>query len=259
MMIWRAMTALTAALALGACQTEPESPGDVQARSCAGGSDVCESQELPQLPLTARGQEPGWLLNMSQSTLTLDYQYGQKQFSAPTPEPESTANGARYLTRNDGQTLVFELTRDYCEDSMSGMPYPYTATVTLADEATLNGCAGDPRALLVGPEWVVEDINGQGIIDSSRITLNFTENGNVQGLASCNRYNGRYQLTGQGLRIEQLSQTRMACAPALMQQEQKVLETLANVTRFRLDKTGALHLEGGEGKALKAYKSGTVE
>lgn len=254
MMMWRAMTALTAALALGACQTEPEAPRNVQTYERAGNPVTRE----PQPPLTARGQEPGWLLNMEKSTLTLLYQYGQKQFSAPTPEPEPITNGARYLTRDNGKTLVLELTRDYCEDSMSGMPYPYTATVTLADE-TLNGCGGDPKALLVGSEWVVEDINGQGIIDSSRITLNFTENANVQGLAGCNRYTGTYQLTGAGLRIEQVTQTRMACVPALMQQEEKVLDTLTSVTRFRLDKTGALHLEGREGKTLKAYKSGKVE
>lgn len=258
MMMWRAMTALTVALALGACQTETDAPKDVQASGCAGKPVTCEPQEPPQPPLTAKGQEPGWLLDMGQSTLTLNYQYGQKQFSAPTPEPEPIVNGFRYLTRNNGKTLVLKLTRDYCEDSMSGMPYPYTATVTLAEE-TLHGCAGDSKALLVGPEWVVEDINGQGIIDSSRITLNFTENGNVQGLSGCNRYTGSYRLTGAGLRIEQVAQTRMACAPALMRQEEKMLDTLTSVTRFRLDKTGALRLEGREGKTLKAYKSGKVE
>lgn len=254
MMMWRAMTALTAALALGACQTAPDAPRKVQTYERAGNPVTRE----PQPPLTARGQEPGWLLDVGKSTLTLHYQYGQKQFSAPTPEPEPIDNGARYLTRNNGKTLVLELTRDYCEDSMSGLPYPYTATVTLAEE-TLNGCAGEPKALLVGAEWIVEDINGQGIIDSSRITLTFTENGRVQGLAGCNRYNGTYQLTGAGLRIEQVTQTRMACAPALMQQEEKMLDTLTSVTHFRLDNAGALRLEGREGKALKAYKSGKVE
>lgn len=108
---------------------------------------------------------------------------------------------------------------------------------------------------LVGPEWVVEDINNQGIIDSSRISLEFTDEGRVQGFAGCNRFNGSYELTEDGLRIGQLAQTRMACAAAIMEQEDQVLTTLQSVTSFRIDDTGALRLSGGSEYSLKAYEN----
>ena len=52
-----------------------------------------------------------------------------------------------------------------CRDSMTGMPYPETVTVETREQ-TLRGCGGAPIELLTGREWVVEDISGEGRIDS---------------------------------------------------------------------------------------------
>jgi hypothetical protein len=52
--------------------------------------------------------------------------------------------------------------------------------VTLGGE-TLGGCGGDPLDLLAGPEWVVEDIGGRGIIDASRVTLDVAQGGGWAG------------------------------------------------------------------------------
>ena len=67
---------------------------------------------------------------------------------------------------------------------MSGMPFPFSAEVIIAGRA-FRGCAGEPDTLLIGDEWVVEDIGG-GLIDRSRATLDFGVDGRLAGRASCN-------------------------------------------------------------------------
>jgi heat shock protein HslJ len=106
--------------------------------------------------------------------------------------------------------------------------------------------------LLTDREWVVEDLAGGGIIDRSRVTLNFDPEGRVSGRASCNRYTAGYEVRGERLGFTPAAATKMACAEALMNQERDFFRILGAVDRFRIDETGALILEGAEG-TMKAY------
>jgi heat shock protein HslJ len=121
-----------------------------------------------------------------------------------------------------------------CRDDMTGMPHPETVTITL-EGRQLRGCGGDPRDLLTGAEWVVQDIEGRGIVDSSRVTLNFAEDGGLSGTASCNRYATRFEISGEGVSIGQIAATQMMCPEALMTQERAVFAALAAVGRFDID------------------------
>jgi len=111
-----------------------------------------------------------------------------------------------------------------------------------------------PAALLQGAEWVVEDINRTGIIDRSRATINFGTDGRISGRASCNTYTGEYTLTGEGLTVAKTATTRMACAPALMRQEDLFLDVLRNLQRFTLSPDGALILQTGDGRTITARR-----
>jgi heat shock protein HslJ len=106
---------------------------------------------------------------------------------------------------------------------------------------------------LTGDEWIVEDINRQGIIDASRITLQFDESGRLHGRASCNQYTTTYELTEQ-IDIGQAITTRKACAPALMNQEQRFLTLLADVIQIDFDEKGALLLSTADGSTLTARR-----
>lgn len=254
----KALLTVSTLLILAGCQT-----GTPPGNSNADASDSTTQAEggkahpsgTPQLPLLAVGQEPGWILKLTEDDLDLSYQYGEKRFQAPSPGPEPMDQGYRYTASSaEGQELVLQVRDLYCTDSMSGMPYPYTATVTI-ENRVLEGCAGDPESLLTGTTWVVEDLNSQGIIDYSRITIEFTGNGRVQGSAGCNRYSGSYEITGEGIDISKLATTSMACAPALMYQEDRMLDVITNASRFGLSETGALMLISGPGKSLKAMPS----
>lgn len=109
--------------------------------------------------------------------------------------------------------------------------------------------------LLLG-EWQIEDINGEGIIDSSHLTITFDDKGQVYGSATCNRYSSSYELTAEGLSFGHSLATKMACPEALMNQEQKFLETFNEISQFDINENGALILKSHNGKTLRGYLLG---
>lgn len=192
-------------------------------------------------PYRASGNEPFWSVTLEHGMLSLN-----RLNEGELPAQPYVVGDTRGQISTQEHPVSLQVTDQLCHDSMSGMPYPQQVSVQV-DGATLQGCGGEPARLLQGGEWVVEDINGGGIIDRSRVTLNFWTDGRVSGRASCNSYMGQYQLTGEGLSIGQTATTRMACAPSLMEQEQRVLRNLENLQGFDFDETGALLLRSADG------------
>lgn len=112
------------------------------------------------------------------------------------------------------------------------------------------GCSGPGTAqgTLEGTSWLVEEALGRGVLDGIRSTVEFPEAGRVAGQAACNRYSGAIGRSGERIdSIGPLATTRMMCPPAVMDQEQRVLEALGLARR--LAREGAyltLYDEGGE-------------
>lgn len=107
---------------------------------------------------------------------------------------------------------------------------------------------------LQGGEWRVEDIAGAGVIDNSPATLLFGADGRLSGNASCNRLIASYTIEGSKLTISPAGTTMMACPPALMDQERKLVDLLGTVTRYSIDRTGALTLTSASGKQIVARR-----
>jgi heat shock protein HslJ len=121
-------------------------------------------------------------------------------------------------------------------------------TLLLAGCQSIDAPPAAVQELPVDQEWVIEDLDGGGIIDRSRVTVQFfSQDGRVAGAGSCNRYSAGYTLTGDSLAIMPIAATKMACAPALMNQEQKFFRILGAVNAFEIDSVGALVLSGPEG------------
>ena len=97
-------------------------------------------------------------------------------------------------------------------------------------------------APLLGQEWVIEDIASAGVIDNSHAALQFLPDGRLAGSTGCNRILGSYESNSTKLSLQLGGTTMMACPPALMNQEQKLLNLLAKVVSYRIDRTGALEL-----------------
>jgi len=206
----------------------------------------------PSLPFTAQGNEPPWQLVITASHLKLTQGYQLKSQQFTMADKHQVGKKIRITGKN--QALIVSLTPDICHDSMSAMPYPWQAKVTVAGK-NLQGCAGEPLELLLG-EWQIEDINGEGILNNSHLTLTFDDKGRVYGSASCNRYSSSYKLTGENLTFKPGLVTKMACPEALMNQEKKFLAIFNEINQFDINKNGALILKSHNGKTLRGYLLG---
>ncbi len=206
-----------------------------------------------ELPFKAMGNEPGWSLTIGEDQIELVTGYGQEKVITSTPEVITTEAGSRYLVSAEGQALEITIRDTLCRDSMSGMPYPRTVKVIMSDK-TLSGCGGQPVSLLLGDEWIVEDIGNKGIIDFSRVTINFSGDGRIHGIAGCNQYSGNYLLSGELLSVGLLISTRRACPEAIMNQEAFFLELLQLATGFDIDENGALIIKTKEDKTILARR-----
>ncbi len=116
--------------------------------------------------------------------------------------------------------------------------------------------AASPSAVadvLNGSEWRVFEIDGAGLVADSAPSLRFAE-GRLSGMASCNRFTGRYSIgAGGSLGIAQLASTMMACPEPLMRQEDRYLRLLGQARSYRTD-AGVLTLTDGDGRHLRARK-----
>jgi heat shock protein HslJ len=218
----------------------------------AAGSGAREPAPTSAKTFRAQGNEPGWRLDIEGSQMTLVTQNGERIVAA-TPAPQRSGAFTRYATRAEGGELTATIFDRPCKDSMTGMPHPNAVEVVFGGRK-LSGCGGDPSTLLQGPEWVVEAINGAGLVERSRVTLQFGADGRVSGRSSCNSYGAEYALTGEGLSVSKAAGTMMACPPELMRQEALFLDLLQNVRRFDLSPDGALILETDDRRTLTARR-----
>jgi heat shock protein HslJ len=99
---------------------------------------------------------------------------------------------------------------------------------------------------LTGTEWVLQDLAGTPALPNVKATLVFPETGRAAGNASCNRFTGSAEVSGDTIKFGALASTRMACADnAVNSQEMEYLKVLAAAKRFELkDSALLIHAEG---------------
>lgn len=247
--VWSLPLAVSASGARFSDGLEPEtefwSKGNAAYVTIAGEAlPECEPVVLPSaLPFVARGQEPGWVLDVSRDGMVLARQDGA-EIRSPLPQPEDSAAGTLFAS----DEMRVTVTPGVCHDSMSGMAYPLSVSVAAGGDA-LQGCGGDPLELLQG-HWVVEEMGGTML--SGEVTLDISGT-HVSGKAACNRYVAELSLSGEGMSIAPGPLTMMACDEAAMALEQEFVGLLPGVTGFDFDPdTGALLLLANEGPILRA-------
>ncbi len=99
-------------------------------------------------------------------------------------------------------------------------------------------------------KWLVEDIDGRGVIDNAQTTLEIDQDGSVTGSTAVNRYSGKAEIEGQTIQFGPLAMTRRAGPKPLMDQESRFVAALGKVSRFRIEQTGLLYLSDSEGNDL---------
>jgi uncharacterized membrane protein len=102
-------------------------------------NDVWHAAKLRGVAFRAIGQEPGWLLEITNGEeILLVTGYGQNRKAYPYVEPqEDKAARKTVFPVNDSTRVLIE--GKPCIDSMSGEAFEVTVTVTLG-EKTLQGC-----------------------------------------------------------------------------------------------------------------------
>ena len=241
-------------------------PGDDQTRFWSKGEKATltlAGQTYPEclqpgdleMPFEARGNEPFWHATIEGDELLLTRPF-EASGTRSVPVELKTANkhGRTYEATLDDFPITLTVAPQLCNDSMSGAQYPAQVRLKVGGEEFV-GCGGDRQRLFRGALWVVDDLAGEGIIDRSRVTIEFLEDNRMAGGASCNRYAGSYELRGEGVSVGPVALTKMACAPALMNQEDRFLNLLEQVNSVWIGQQGQLLLSTPEGGVIRAFQS----
>ena len=132
-----ALLLLTAISACGAQEQASEDP-IVREQELAK-NNVWHAAKLRGVAFRAIGQEPGWLLEITNGEeILLVTDYGQNRNAYPYVEPQEDKAARKTVFPVDDTTRVL-IEGKPCTDSMSGESFEVTVTVTLG-EKTLQGC-----------------------------------------------------------------------------------------------------------------------
>lgn len=116
----------------------------------------------------------------------------------------------------------------------------------------LTGCAALNEAETAAPlsgSWHVDYIEGAGVVDRSPAHYRFGDDMRVSGNASCNLFNGTYEIVDGAIAVGSLASTRKLCPPALMEQETRFLAAMQRVHHWRSE-NGLLYLYDEQGTEL---------
>lgn len=110
----------------------------------AGTASVAPGQDsaAAAAPFRARGNEPGWSLEIGATEMTLLADYGELRVVGPAPAPANAGDTTLYSARPQGHVIEVTVVHRICHDGMSGFPYPSIVTVRL-DGRELHGCGGE--------------------------------------------------------------------------------------------------------------------
>ena len=204
------------------------------------------------LPFRARGNEPGWSLDVREREMTLLADYGERRVVAVTPAPTTSGDTTRWATRAQSHEILVTVVDRLCHDGMSGFAFPRTVTVRL-DGRELLGCGGETVEVLLGDAWIVRDIEGVAVQEDS-LALSFGADGHVSVRAPCNGISASYELRREDLSFSDVSTTLMGCPPALAQREQRLLALLKEIRRFERRAGDSLILRTEGGRAITARR-----
>ncbi len=127
-------------LLLTACSSGDSGSADYEPFDEASITNVWHKAKLRGVAFRAIGQEPGWLLEITDGTeIMLSTDYGQNTGNYPYVEPVVYQDQRRTLYVIDDQDIEIEIRGQRCQDVMSGEEFVVSVTITLSDRE-LNGC-----------------------------------------------------------------------------------------------------------------------
>jgi heat shock protein HslJ len=110
----------------------------------------------------------------------------------------------------------------------------------------MSSCTNEPAPMtldaveardLSGTLWLAISIDEHGVVDGSASTLQFEADNRISGSTGCNRYFGHVFIGTEEFSVSGMGSTRMACVPALMEQESQFLDALQDARRYGISQT----------------------
>lgn len=95
--------------------------------------------------------------------------------------------------------------------------------------------AAPPLPLPLNGRWLTESIRNRGVVDDLQTVLEISADGKISGSSGCNRISSKVTIEGAYMSFAPVMSTKMACAPAIMDQETKFLAALGDTRLWRID------------------------
>jgi heat shock protein HslJ len=197
-------------------------------------------------PYRAWGIEPAWHAILFDDRIEISTRFGQASVTLPFPIIRETGTGMVVDLPTINTQLL--LSDTLCRDIAVGMPHPQTAELHFNGEI-LFGCGGSPASLIADTKWRIEMVGDMLMPDTDPALIEFRERDTLSGTTGCNGFFGKYHVHGEGIVLDDIARTRMACPAPLDKQERAVFDALQSTRRFDFDATGRLLLIGGPNDA----------
>ena len=98
-----------------------------------------QDEHPPNLQFRAVGQEPGWIVEVTDDSLRFAWAYGQREVTASQFVTDTDDERVLYRADTDRGPLRVVARPQYCTDPMNGRLFSHTVTVTLAGDVH-TGC-----------------------------------------------------------------------------------------------------------------------
>ncbi|RVD28248.1 MULTISPECIES: YbaY family lipoprotein [unclassified Mesorhizobium] len=123
--------------------------------------------------------------------------------------------------------LLFTTDTRHRVDPLSDRPQSIMLKIVASSDA--------PADALLGQSWLIEYIDGIGVIAQPQATFRVGEAGKAGGKGPCNAYFATAKVDGEKIAISDIGSTYMACAPEVMAQEKALFEALAKAASYHID------------------------
>ncbi|WP_341728678.1 META domain-containing protein [Brooklawnia sp.] len=106
---------------------------------------------------------------------------------------------------------------------------------------------------LIGPTWLLEELNGQPVVEGTFASLTFNDQGGLGGVGGCNVYGGDFTADGSQIDVDDsIVSTMMACDEPIMTQEFAFFEALKSASAFTIENT-TLTLSDQDGSIVATF------
>ncbi|UCI06581.1 YbaY family lipoprotein [Mesorhizobium sp. B1-1-8] len=115
--------------------------------------------------------------------------------------------------------------------------------------------ATEPEAAsLYNQSWLIEYIDGIGVIAEPQATFRISEAGKAGGKGPCNTYFATAKVDGSMVAISDIGSTRMACAPGVMAEEKALFDALTKAASYKID-AGKLTIADKDGRDILRFNA----